>query len=61
MLEELSALHHEKSMMAINVYDFANGKPDSVWHMNLKVKSKMDMCFLNYDKKLDVADEWVPF
>ena len=55
LLEELSALFDKKTLLEL--YNVATGEPHSFWFINLIAKSKKDMMYMNFDRKLEVNDE----
>ena len=54
LLEELSALFDKKTLLEL--YNIATGEPHSFWFINLMAKSKQDMMYMNFDRKLQVED-----
>ena len=55
LIEELSALYDKKTLLEL--YNIATGEPHSFWYVNLMNKSKKDMFYMNFDRKLEVEDE----
>jgi hypothetical protein len=55
LIEELSALYDKKTLLEL--YNIATGEPHSFWYINLMSKSKKDMFYMNFDRKLEVEDE----
>ena len=54
LIEELSALYDKKTLLAL--YNIATGEPHSFMYINLMAKSKSDMFFKNFDRKLVVEE-----
>ena len=55
LIEELSALFDKKTLLEL--YNIATGEPHSFWFINLMAKSKRDMMYMNFNRKLEVGDE----
>ena len=54
LIEELSALYDKKTLLEL--YNIATGEPRSFMYINLMAKSKSDMFFMNFDRKLVVEE-----
>ena len=54
LIEELSALYDKKTLLEL--YNIATDEPHSFWYINLMAKSKKDMFYMNFDRKLVVGD-----
>ena len=55
ILEELSALADKKTLMAI--YNAATEQPYSFLYIKLNAKSKQDMFFINFEKRIEIEEE----
>ena len=54
LIEELSALYDKKTLLEL--YNIATDEPHSFWYINFMAKSKKDMFYMNFDRKLVVGD-----
>ncbi len=54
LIEELSAVYDKKTLL--RVYNYATDEPYSFLYIALTAKRKMDMFFMNLDRKLVIED-----
>ena len=54
IMEELSALADKKTLMQI--YDMAVAEPYGFLYIKMNAKSKNDMFFLNFEKRIQLDD-----
>ena len=54
-IEEVSAVYDKKTLMEL--YNKATSEPHSFLHVKLTAKSKDDMFYMNFDRRLVISDE----
>ena len=53
-IEEVSAVYPKKVLLEL--YNIATSEPYSFLYVNLRAKSKDDMVYMNFDRKLVIED-----
>ena len=53
-IEEVSAIYDKKTVLEL--YNTATAEPYAFLYVNLRAKDKDDMFYMNFDRKLTVAD-----
>ena len=53
-IEEVSAVYDKKTLLQL--YNLATFEPYSFLYCNLRAKSKQEMCWIRFDKRIEIED-----